>query len=259
MTHDKTFTHSPVLTPILKVDMQVILLHGFGETEDIWDTFTPLLDTDNEYITLDYSRFTFCQTIEEYADWLHAEIRQRKVRYFVLIGHSMGGYIALAYAKKYGDFIAGLGLFHSTAFADSTEKKQARDKTVKFLEKHGAATFIEDFLPKMYNDNFLRKNATYIKQQLLDNQQIPTEALQTATTAMKNREDTRSVLEAADFPVLHIIGKADKFIDYEDALSLISLLKKPYVLILDDIAHAGMHEAPEVCAAVVNSFLAACE
>lgn len=239
--------------------MHVILLHGFGETEDIWSSFLPLLTPDNEYITLDYSRFTFCQTIEEYAGWLHSEILQRKIRFFTLIGHSMGGYIALAYAKKYGDFIAGLGLFHSTAFADSEEKKVNRDKTVKFLAKHGAATFIEDFLPKMYNDDFLRKNRTYIKQQLIDNQQIPTDALQIATTAMKNREDTRSVLEAASFPILHIIGKADKFIDFNDALSLIPLIKKPYVLILDEIAHAGMHEAPEACAAIVNSFLNACE
>lgn len=239
--------------------MHVVLLHGFGETEDIWETFTPSLDTDNEYIKLDYSRFTFCQTIEEYADWLHSEILQRKIRYFTLIGHSMGGYIALAYAKKYGDFIAGLGLFHSTASADSDEKKINRDKTVKFLGKHGAASFIEDFLPKMYHPEFLKRNSTYIKQQLLDNQRIPTEALQTATIAMKNREDTRSVLENASYPVLHIIGKADLFIDYDDAISLISLLKKPYVLLLDNSAHAGMHEAPEACAAITNDFLKACE
>lgn len=238
--------------------MQVILLHGFGETEDVWKTFVPQLTSDNEYISLDYSRFTFCQTIEEYADWLHAEILQRKIRYFVLIGHSMGGYIALMYAKKYGDFIAGLGLFHSSAFADSTEKKKARDKTVKFLEQHGAATFIEDFLPKMYNDDFRRKNATHIKQQLLDNQQIPVEALQTATLAMKTRPDTTAVLKAAAYPVLHIIGKADKFIAYEDSLEIASLLQKPYVLVLDHVAHAGMHEAPEVCAAITNSFLKAC-
>lgn len=239
--------------------MQVVLLHGFGETADVWKTFTPLLNQENSYITVDYSGFTFCQSIEEYADWLHSEILQRKIRYFVLIGHSMGGYIALAYAKKYGDFIAGLGLFHSTAFGDSEEKQLNRDKTVKFLGKHGAATFIEDFLPKMYNDDFLSKNKTYIKQQLIDNQQIPTEALQIATTAMKNREDTRGVLESSNFPVLHIIGKADKFIDFGDALSLISLIKKPYILILDSIAHAGMHEAPEACAAIVNEFLNACE
>jgi pimeloyl-ACP methyl ester carboxylesterase len=239
--------------------MHVVLLHGFGETQDVWKTFTPLLNSDNEYITLDYSAFTFCQSVEEYADWLHPEILQRKIRYFTLIGHSMGGYITLAYAKKYGDFIAGLGLFHSTAFADSEGKKASRDKTVKFLEKHGAANFIEDFLPKMYHPEFLRRNSAYIKQQLLDNQRIPTEALQTATTAMKNREDTRSVLKNADYPVLHIMGKADLFIDYEDGLSLISLIKKPYVLVLDNSAHAGMLEAPEACAEVINSFLQACK
>lgn len=239
--------------------MQIVLLHGFGETEDIWKTFTPLLNQENEYILLDYSSFTFCQTIEEYADWVHSEILQRKIRYFTIIGHSMGGYIALAYARKYGDFIAGLGLFHSTAFADSEEKKSSRDKTVRFLGRHGAATFIEDFLPKMYHPDFLKRNATYIKQQLVDNQRIPTEALQVATKAMKNRTDTQEVLKNANYPVLHIIGKADKFIDFSDALSMVSLLEKPYVLILDNSAHAGMHEAPEACAAITNDFLKACE
>lgn len=238
--------------------MHVVLLHGFGETADVWKSFVPLLTADHEYITLDFSRFTFCQTIEEYADWVHAEILQREIRYFVLIGHSMGGYIALAYAKKYGDFIGGLGLFHSTAYADTDEKRASRDKTVRFLENHGAETFIEDFLPKMYSDHFLKKNVTYIKQQLRDNQLIPTEALQQATLAMKDRKDTRAVLEKADCPVLHIIGKADKFISFEDALSLVPVLKKPFVLILDDVAHAGMHEAPEVCAGAVNHFLNAC-
>jgi pimeloyl-ACP methyl ester carboxylesterase len=239
--------------------MHIVLLHGFGETADIWKTFTPLLSTDNEYITLDYSAFTFCQTIEEYADWVHSEILQRKIRYFTLIGHSMGGYIALAYARKHGDFIAGLGLFHSTAFADSEEKKVSRDKTVKFLAKHGAATFIKDFLPKMYHPEFLKRNSTYIKQQLADNQRIPTEALQVATKAMKNRKDTQVVLKNAKYPVLHIIGKADKFIEFSDALSVVASLQKPYVLILDNSAHAGMHEAPEACAAVMNDFLKACE
>lgn len=239
--------------------MHVILLHGFGETSAVWQTFTPILTPDNEYITLDYSRFSFCQTMEEYADWVHSEVLEREIHFFTLIGHSMGGYIALAYAKKYGDFIAGLGLFHSTAYADTTEKKQARDKTVKFLENHGTATFIEDFLPKMYHETFLRKNASYIKRHLADNKQIPTEALQTASLAMKNRVDTTEVLKKADYPVLCIIGKADKFIDYQDSLSLITFMQKPYVLILDDVAHAGMHEAPQVCAEVVNSFLKACQ
>lgn len=238
--------------------MHVVLLHGFGETSDIWSTFIPTLSPDNEYITLDYSAFTFCQTIEEYADWVHSEIVERKIGRFVLIGHSMGGYISLAYAKKYKDYLAGLGLFHSTAYADSEDKKKTRDKTVDFIEKYGSVVFIEDFLPKMYHPDFLKRNAVYIKQQLVDNQRIPTEALATATKAMRGRADTTLIISRLDIPTMMIIGKHDKFIDYQDALQQIPLCKQPFVLILDNSAHAGMIESPQPCAAVVNQFIKAC-
>jgi pimeloyl-ACP methyl ester carboxylesterase len=239
--------------------MKVVLLHGFGETSDVWKSFVGLLSSSYEYLPFDYSKLTFCQSVEEYADWLHTEIEERKLTELVLIGHSMGGYIALAYAEKYGHFLKGLGLFHSTATEDSPEKKESRDKTVLFLEKHGVAPFIKDFLPKMYNETFLKQNQAHLKSQLSDNYQLPVEALITATKAIKNRPDRREVLEKLQVPTLMIIGKQDPFIDYPIALSQISLLKKPYILIVNEIAHAGMVESPGVCAHTVNQFLENCE
>ena len=239
--------------------MKVILLHGFGETSDVWKSLIPLLPAEHEYIALDYSVISFCQTIEEYADWVHSEVLERKIKDFVLIGHSMGGYISLAYAKSYAGFLLGLGLFHSSAMADTDTKKKTRDKTVEFIDKNGTEVFIEDFLPKMYHHAFLKQNAEFIRQNLEDNKQIPSKALQTATIAMRDREDTRDILKNFEKPSLMIIGKADKFISFEDALPQISLCQKPYILILDHIAHAGMHEAPQACANVIAEFLQACE
>lgn len=239
--------------------MKVILLHGFGENEGIWDTFIPTLPPQHEYICLDYSAITFCQTIDEYAAWVHHEISERKITRFVLIGHSMGGYISLAYAAKHGEYLAGLGLFHSTSYADSKEKKLNRDRTIDFIEKHGAAKFIQGFLPNMYNETFKKRNAVYINKQLEDNKKLPAEALIMATNAMKLRVDTSKVLSSLEVPVLKIIGKLDPFISFEDSLSQISIIQKPYVLILEDIAHAGMMESPKACEAITSSFLSACD
>ncbi|SOE20669.1 Pimeloyl-ACP methyl ester carboxylesterase [Spirosomataceae bacterium TFI 002] len=239
--------------------MKIVLLHGFGENEDIWDTFIPTLPAEHEYVRLDYSQITFCQTIEEYAAWVHHEIEEREITRFVLVGHSMGGYISLAYAAKHSEYLAGLGLFHSTAYADSTEKKKNRDRTADFIKKHGTAKFIEGFLPNMYNDIFKKKNSVYIRKQLQDNKKLPQEALITATKAMKGRKDTSEVLSSLEIPVLKIIGKQDPFIPFEDALAQISLLQKPYVGIIDHIAHAGMMEAPDECASLMTSFLEACD
>lgn len=240
--------------------MNVVLLHGFGETADVWHSFLPKLPTVGyEFLTLDYSRITFCQTIEEYADWLHNEMEQRNITRFVLIGHSMGGYIATEYARKYEKYLAGLCLFHSTSYADSQERKEVRDKTVRFLEKHGSAEFIADFLPRMYNDDFKKKNLVLIQKQLADNQQIPVAALITATQAMKTRNDNRNVLKTLEIPVAFVVGGEDKFIALEDALQQLHLPKKPYSLVLPNVAHAAMFEAPNVTAAFIDVFLENCE
>ncbi|MGR3812042.1 alpha/beta fold hydrolase [Jiulongibacter sp. NS-SX5] len=238
--------------------MNVVLLHGFGENPDIWDTFIPLLPDEYTFITLDYSKIAFCQSIDQYAQWVHTEIEQRNITRFVLIGHSMGGYISLAYAEKHAEYLAGLGLFHSTSFADSVDKQKTRDKTASFIKRKGSAAFIEGFLPNMYNEDFKRKNSVYIRQQLDDNKKLPEEALIQATMAMKVRPDRNKVLSSLDVPVLFVVGKQDNFIPYEDALKQIDLLKKPYVLISDHIAHAGMLEAPHSCAGLTKDFLEVC-
>jgi pimeloyl-ACP methyl ester carboxylesterase len=238
--------------------MTVILLHGFGETPNIWDDLIPRLPSKFEYIKLDYSRISFCQTIEQYAQWVHSEIEQRSITRFVLVGHSMGGYISLAYAEKYPDYLAGLGLFHSTAYDDTEEKKQSRDKTAAFIEKRGVPVFMDGFLPNMYNEDFKRKNKVYIRQQLEDNKKIPADALIQASLAMKVRPDRRKVLEKMDVPVLFIAGKKDIFIPYADSLAQLSLIQKPYGLFMDHVAHAGMREAPLSCSGITTDFLEAC-
>ncbi len=235
----------------------VFLLHGFGENAGIWDTLKAMLPEEYVYITPDYSKITFCQSIEEYADWLHTEVEERNIHRFVLIGHSMGGYISLAYAKKYGKYLSGLGLFHSTAYADTEDKKDKRDKTIAFLEKHDSAKFIDGFLPEMYSEQFRKKNAVYIEKLSADNRLIPAEALITATKAMKNRLDQTAVLKGANYPLLSIIGKLDNFIPYSDALAQLGLMANPFVAILGHVAHAGMMEAPHVSASIITDFLAA--
>jgi pimeloyl-ACP methyl ester carboxylesterase len=235
--------------------MVVIFLHGFGGTPAIWNEIIPLLEPAHEYICLDYSRISFCQTIEEYADWVHSKIEELNITRFTLIAHSMGGYIALAYAEKYKKYLAGLGLVHSTVFEDSEERKSARLKTAEFIDKNGTEVFISDFLPKMYNPNFRKINQVYIEKQFEANKSIPKEALMEASKSMGLRPNRSHVLKSLKFPVLLLIGTQDEFISYNTSLEMIPLVANPYILILDSVAHAGMVEEPVVCAAFFNSYL----
>ena len=98
--------------------MNIILIHGFGEDHFVWKEFMTLLPQKHAYYTPDYATFTDCETIEDYVKWLREFLRERDIERCVLIGHSMGGYIALAFAEKHNEMIDGLGLFHSSAYPD---------------------------------------------------------------------------------------------------------------------------------------------
>jgi pimeloyl-ACP methyl ester carboxylesterase len=66
----------------------------------------------------------------DYADCIHALLRHENISSCIMLGHSMGGYITLAFAEKYPLLLTGLGLIHSTAFADSEEKKKNRARAL---------------------------------------------------------------------------------------------------------------------------------
>lgn len=236
----------------------VVLLHGFAETAEIWDSFVPNLEDGFQYHIFDYSKITFCHTIEDYADWLDTLIKEKNIENLIIIGHSMGGYIALAYARKFIEKVEGIGLIHSTASNDSPEKQKKRDKTIEFIRKNGVEEFIKDFLPQMYNPHYRKENREFIYKLLDDNKHLPAEALINATESMKNRQDQTDFLRSLTIPVLYVVGKEDQFMNYDENMSQIRTLRKPYVLIINHIAHAGMYEAPFPVITITNEFLNAC-
>jgi len=121
----------------------VILVHGFPESSAIWDDFSKELSKEFTVITPDLPGYggsglpKDLSSMDEYADAVHAVASHAGVKKFTLIGHSMGGYIAMALAKKYanGDLLNGIGLFHSTVFADSDEKKVNRNRAIEAAKK----------------------------------------------------------------------------------------------------------------------------
>ncbi|MBA4851231.1 alpha/beta fold hydrolase [Emticicia sp. BO119] len=238
--------------------MNIILIHGFGEDHFVWKEFMSLLPKKHTYYTPDYATFTDVETIDDYVKWLKEFLRERDVERCVLIGHSMGGYIALAFAEKYQEMVLGLGLFHSSAYADNTERKAGRLKTIDFIQKHGSEEFIKDFYPKMFADDFKKKNKELIERHIERYRVLSKRSLKNAQLAMRNRKDTTQVLKQANYPVMIIAGEEDKFVAVEAAREQIKLLKKGYTDVLSGVAHAGMFERPNECARMVETFIAAC-
>eukprot|EP01035_Chromulina_nebulosa_P054599 gene54599-74806_t len=139
----------------------VLLIHGFGEDSQVWNHQIDFLQPHCRLIvpdlpgsgqSTDTSNPLIAASIDTMADAILALMDSITTERFLVLGHSMGGYITLAMAQKHADRITGFGLVHSTAFADNEEKKATRRKGIGFIQKNGAAAFLETSTPGLFTE-----------------------------------------------------------------------------------------------------------
>ena len=160
----------------------------------------------------------------------------------ILIGHSMGGYITLAFAEKYPHLLRAFGLFHSTAFADSEEKKKTREKGIRFLEEHGAAEFLKTATPNLYAPASKEAHPEWITEHLAAVHNFLAPNLVSYYKAMIKRPDRSEVLRKSRVPVLFVLGRHDAAVPLEDGLKQCYLPQLSYIHILENAGHMGMIE-----------------
>ena len=173
----------------------------------------------------------------------------------MLIGHSMGGYITLAYADKYPDDLAAFGLFHSTAFPDTEEKKETRRKGIAFVENYGAYEFLKTAIPNMYGPATKEARPQLIEGHLQSLQQFSKAALIAYYESMIKRPDRTHVLKQNKIPVLFVLGKHDAAVPFQDGLQQVHLPGIAHVHILEDSGHMGMCEEVEKSNKLLQEFV----
>jgi len=237
----------------------LILLHGFTESLDIWKEFSEALSKNFKVICIDLPGhgesecISDIHTMELIAESVKAVLEKEKIKECVMIGHSMGGYVALAFAEKYHSYIKGLGLFHSSALPDTPENKANRARAINVIEKNHTG-FIINFIPDLFAPAFreiFKKEITAIITQA---QKMTKQAIIAAQKGMMERYDKRKVLKNAAFPVLFIAGKQDTRISYDKILEQIALPNDTVAILLHDIAHMGYIEAKDKTLHAVKSF-----
>jgi pimeloyl-ACP methyl ester carboxylesterase len=243
----------------------LILVHGFCESKAIWKDFIPTLSRRFRVIALDLGGFgdsadflpkpAKVETLAEQVNdlWLQLGIDRA-----VMIGHSLGGYVSLAFAEKYPDKLLGLGLFHSTALADSDEKKKTRNNVIEFVEKHGVEKFIESFVEPL----FYSKRHTELQGSIYQVKQIASETPEMSvlevTKAMRDRPERTAVLRNASYPVMFIIGREDGAVAFESYHQQVMLAPESFVHILPQTAHMGMYERKEETLNMIEFFTEYC-
>jgi pimeloyl-ACP methyl ester carboxylesterase len=194
-------------------------------------------------------------SIQNMASIVYTILNKNNIKKCVLVGHSMGGYVALAFAKSYPNKVLGLGLFHSHPFADSMEKKENRQKSIGFIKKNGSIYFVKQLLPKLFAPRFGSKSSLTISKLIHAASHYHPDGIINALEAMIKRNDNQVVLEQAGFPVLFIVGEEDVAIPKENSFDQLALPNISKIHILNGVGHMGMFEAKDRCVSIIKKFI----
>jgi len=241
--------------------LPVMLVHGFTEDRRIWDPLLTGMEDKYRWILPDLpgsGQSVFnpaLPQLRDFAEALKCIVENENIPDLVLIGHSMGGYISLAFAEKYPSTLRALGLFHSSSYADSAEKKESRDKNTRFIQKNGGVAYVEQSLPGLYSEAFAAEHPEEITKQIERYANFNPDSLVMYLAAMKQRPATTEVLKSLTKPILFIMGEEDKAVPVGDMLEQSHLPQISYIHILTRAAHMGMIENTSLCNSFVDHFL----
>ena len=240
----------------------VVLLHGFLENSAMWNAIAEVLSKKHKVICIDLlghgktESHGYIHTMEDQAFMVKKVLDFLKLRKYVLIGHSMGGYVALEFARLYPKNVKGICLMNSTALPDTPEKIANRNRGIAAV-KHNSKTFVKLSIPML----FAEKNREIFKEEIT---QITNEALKitpqgiiAALEGMKIRKDNTQILKTAAFPIQMIIGKEDPALDYHSLIEQTKNTKVQKVEFPD--GHMSHIENKNELISAINSFLKICK
>lgn len=239
----------------------VILIHGFCENLEIWNDVQTQLSAQYKTFTVDLPGFgksplpSHAVNLENVATMINEWCGVQGIKEAVFIGHSLGGYVSLAIAELYPQLIKGFGLVHSTAYADSEEGKENRNKVMVFIEKHGHEKWIETFAPSLFAKKSLEHceaDVEAIRQMGINTSQ---ESIIAYTKAMRDRKDRFEVWKKIESHCLLIGGTEDIRIGPDVSEEHIYAREKVDGYILSGIGHMSMFEDRNQFTVILENYL----
>jgi 3-oxoadipate enol-lactonase len=231
----------------------LVLLHGYPLDHTIWEPVLPLLEDDFELILPDLRGFgesdgsKSTYGMADLAADIAGLLTALDIWQAAIAGHSMGGYVALAFARAYPQRVLGLGLVASQVLADTPEKKAGRYQEADDILAHGVRTVAEGMSVKLTGDPGLqaRLKALIMRQR--------PEGLAGALRAMADRPDSSGLLPGCNFPIVLIHGLADALIPVERARSVKAAVPQAQLTEIPGSGHMPMMEAPQVTAEALKN------
>ncbi len=240
----------------------IMLVHGFIEEGSMWDGLVSTLKKSYTVIVPDLPGFGKSPLVvnelsmDWYSECIHEIVKAEKTKKLILLGHSMGGYVALNFAEKYGSVLTGFGLINSHCFADTPLKKENRLRGIEFIKEHGTSVFIKELYNSIFHESFKKKNRKLIDALIVKAQKYTPEALMRANAAMMNRQDKSEVLKNKKVPVLFVNGEEDESAPVVYTLKQASYPRNADFHLFGSCKHMSIFERKPETIKIISAFCA---
>jgi pimeloyl-ACP methyl ester carboxylesterase len=243
----------------------LLLIHGYPFDHTLWFSTIASLGSKAKVIAPDLPGFGKADLLRDtepsmdaYAQFLLDHLSENKHDKVAVVGMSMGGYVALAFAEKYPDRVAGLGLISSQAVSDSEDARKARQEMISKITAQDPSVAAEAIIPKMFGQKHA-SNPDLLKYPREGAERAGRNGLIWALQAMAARPDRTSVLTSLHCPVLVVHGSEDKIVPLSQAHLTADHSRKPIFVEIQGAGHATPLEAPDQVANALVRLLQTCQ
>ena len=195
----------------------------------------------------------YVHSMEDMAGAVNAVLKHLNVRRYIMIGHSMGGYVALAYGELFPDNLIGLGLFYSTAQEDSDEKKELRLRAIDAVKSH-KKTFLKTSIQNLFYPENVQTYTSEIENLVSDALQLSTQGIAAALMGLRERPNREVLLHFGPYAVLIINGRRDGLIPIKFMEAQMKLPRVTHSLITEN-GHMGHIEDRDACLKMIKRFI----
>lgn len=243
----------------------IVLVHGYLETSEVWKNFASKLSRQYRIITIDlpgHGRSDIqgeTQTMELMAEAIKELLGSLNIEKVFLTGHSLGGYITLAFAELYPEMLSGYCLFHSHPLADTIEALEKREREITLIKAGKKDLMYPENIAKMYAAVNLNKFKDALKRSKEIASSISGEGIIAVLRGMMARPSRLAVMEEGIVPCLWILGKMDNYVNCELAKSKVRLPKNAELVVLENSGHLGFIEEEEQSLYILAEFVNKCK
>jgi pimeloyl-ACP methyl ester carboxylesterase len=235
----------------------LVLLHGFCESSRIFHRLKAELCPHSRVLLPNLPghggtpREPGLRSLSDAADWLRDWLDLMEVETCLLVGHSLGGYIAAAFADRYPDRLKGIGMLHSTALGDSPDRQENRDKALAFISEYGTEAYLRAFVASLFFDP---QPAWTAELHEITAGTDPASII-SFIKAMRDRPDRVAALRALQVPVMYIMGELDSLVPPARIRDELARVELALLYRIPDAGHMGMYETPDKVLAAINSLV----